>query len=162
MAGVELQLHNATHDVSEFSCGTEPIDIWLKKHSLNAMRVNTGRTYVAVVNDKVAGYYAIAAGSLLRSDLPSTLRFEIPNHPVPLVLLARVGVDRKYQREGLGTVLVLDAIRKALMVGENVGVFCVATNAKDEMAKSFYQSMGFRSSKSDPRLMLFPLKFPVR
>ena len=162
MAGLELELHKATHNVFEFSCGTEPIDVWLKKHSLTGMRANTSRTYVAVADGQVAGYYAIAAGSLLRSDLPRNLRFEVPNHPVPLVLLARVGVDLKYQGQGLGTVLVLDAIRKALMVGEQVGVFCMATNAKDDLAKSFYHSMGFKSSKSDPQLMLFPLKFPIR
>lgn len=158
MGGVRRpERFDGSHKLTGFSSGSNELDFWLREKASLAHRRNTARTYVSCTGDEVVAYYAIAAGSIIRTDLPRSKRFEMPNHPIPLILLARLAVDLRYQGQGLGTKLVLDAIGKAIFIGQHAGVFALATNAIDENAISFYQSLGFLKSPGDATLMLFPL-----
>lgn len=146
------------HLLQHFDSGSGAIDRWLKSKARDAMAQRTAKVFVACKNDEVVGYFALASSRLNTSELPAPLRGSLPNHPIPVVLLARLGVDRKYQGEGLGKALVADAVSRALASNDSVAAFALVTNAKPE-STSFYSKIGFKESPEDPTLMILPLVF---
>jgi GNAT superfamily N-acetyltransferase len=117
------------------------------------------RVFVSMDGDKVAGYYALATGGVDPEHAPPRVRKGVPRHPVPVVILARLAVDERYQGLGLGRALVRDALLRVLNVAEEVGVRALLVHAKDESAKEFYLAFGeFEESPTDPMHLFLLIK----
>ena len=71
--------------------------------------------------DRVVGYYALAAASVARADAPASLLKSAGRSPIPTILLARLGVDLGAQRPGLGPALGTDAMPRSHPAAEPVG-----------------------------------------
>ena len=99
------------HDVSGFDCGSAAQTKWLRRHALQAQRSDTVRVYVVCRKDspEVAGFYALASGSVGPRSAPDRVSKGAGRYRVPVVILARLGVDRSEQGHGLGSALVRDA-----------------------------------------------------
>jgi GNAT superfamily N-acetyltransferase len=67
-------------------------------------------------------------------------------YPVPVILLARLAVDRTEQGKGLGAALLKDAILRAASAADIVGCRALLVHAKDKQAQAFYQRFGFEPS----------------
>lgn len=148
----------ADSDVTDgFSCGSNALDFWLKEKARLASKVNTARVFVLADGTEVIGYFALAASSVLRDELPAIMQDNLPRHRIPLLLLARLAIDTRFQGQGLGGDLVKAALQKTLLVSHHVGVVALATNAKDENAQGFYSALGFRPAVGDESLMVFPI-----
>src|SRR5207249_7210979 len=91
-------------------------------------------TYVAVRENRVAGYYALAAGSVHKHESPERIAKGLANHPVGVVLLARLAVDSNEQGKGLGKALLFDALKRVEEAADIVGVRAVMVHAIDEAA----------------------------
>jgi predicted N-acetyltransferase YhbS len=101
------------------------------------------------------GYYAIATGSVLREAAPARVVKGLANHPVPVLLLTRLAVDRSEQGKGLGRALLKDALRRMARAAEIVGARAVLVHAIDSAAARFYQRFDFEPSPvNDLHLML--------
>ncbi|HEV2956531.1 MAG TPA: GNAT family N-acetyltransferase [Xanthobacteraceae bacterium] len=149
------------HDISGFENGKHPtLDQWLQERALTSEGLSA-RTYVICAVDppgRVAGYYAIATAMEQRVALPSAkLRRGMPEQ-VPLLLLARLAIDRAFQGMGLGTELLSDALRRCLSASEIAGARGVVAHAIDEDAVRFYQRHGFILSPLGNRVMLMPIE----
>lgn len=153
MAGLSKPAPLSDQDLSGFSCGNRALDAWLRKSALKAQRVNTAKVYVVCDGDRVVGYYALTTASIVRDAVPTKADVELPRHPVPGVLLARLAVDRSYQNQGLGKALVRDALSKALSIQQLVGAALLLVHSKDEEANRFYLSLGFEPSPGDKNLL---------
>ena len=105
----------------------------------------------------VSGYYTLAAGSVAFPHLPRETAARLPRHPVPVVLLARLAVDRSAQGRGLGRTLLVDALQRALGLSASLGVFAVEVLAIDEDAAGFYARFGFAPLLDSPRHMYMPI-----
>lgn len=140
-------------DCSGFSSGNSALDAWLKKSANKAQKLNTAKVYVVCDENKVVGYYAITSASIARDAVPSRAQAELPRHPVPGVLLARLAVDRNYQNQGIGRALVRDALSKALAIQQLVGAAVLLVHSKDVEASRFYLSLGFEPSPGDKNLL---------
>ena len=134
------------HERGAFSCGSPPLDLFLRTQAGQYARKGVGRTYVAVEPDspRVLGYYTLAASSIPFEHLPRDVSKRLPRHPVPTVLLGRLAVDVSVQRGGLGKVLLADAARRVLGVADQIGVVAVHVHAIDEAAQAWYLKYGFR------------------
>jgi GNAT superfamily N-acetyltransferase len=104
---------------------------------------------VAARGNRVAGYYTLAAGSVRRDDTPPRVAKGLGNYPVPVILLARLAVDRTEQGKGLGAALLKDAILRAAQAADIVGCRALLVHAKDQAAQAFYRRFGFESSPVD-------------
>jgi GNAT superfamily N-acetyltransferase len=101
----------AHHQVAAFDCGALTLDEFLSRHALGNHQSGTAKTYVATTDSHiVVGYYSLAASQILYADAPSRLQKGAPRHPIPVVLLARLAVDRSWQGKGIGAGLLKDAI----------------------------------------------------
>jgi GNAT superfamily N-acetyltransferase len=102
----------------------------------------------------VKGYYTITSGAVSFKVVPENLL----RHPVPVVLLARLAVDRTTRGEGLGAMLLLHALKRAQDVSEQLGMHAVAVDALNDSARAFYLKYGFTELLDDPLHLFLPIK----
>jgi GNAT superfamily N-acetyltransferase len=149
------------HDTTQFSSANESLDSWLDRIALQAGFSQTSRTFVICDDDQpqiVIGYYSIASASLAAADALDRIKAGSGRQPIPAVVLARLAVDSKWQGQGLGSFLVLDAVKRVARLQNELGIRAILVHAIDEDTKSFYLKLGFKSAKFNPRLMMALLK----
>ena len=153
-------LITAGHQVESFDCGQDSLNQYLKRFALTNTAAGTARTYVTTSSEEpmVIGYYSLAAASVQKAAAPERVAKGVPNYPIPVVLLARLGVDQRFQGKGLGTALLRDALTRALGAADVVGVRAILVHAKDEEAARFYSQFGFTSSPTDPLHLMLLIK----
>jgi GNAT superfamily N-acetyltransferase len=144
------------HEVELFISGAEPLDNWLKQRALHNEIEGGSRSFVVCESRRVAGYYSLAAGSVLSGTATGRVRRNMPN-PIPVVLLGRLAIDRTWQGRGLGSDLLRDAILRVLAAGENIGVRAILVHAISDEAKAFYERHGFRVSPVEPMTLMITL-----
>jgi len=109
-------------------------------------------------DSQVIGYYSIAAGSVQKTHTPERIAKGLPNHPVPIVLLARLAVDVRFQGKGLGKGLLRDALARVCSAANLVGIRSLLVHAKDAQAAAFYTQYGFSASPIDPLHLMLLIK----
>lgn len=134
------------HDTASFDCGVEPLNEYLRRYALLNHQNRSARTYVAMREKRIVGYYTLANGSVSRDAVPPRVAQGLGKYPVPVTLLARLGVDASEKGKGLGRGLLKDAVLRAFQASELVGSRALVTHAKDETAKAFYQRFQFAPS----------------
>jgi len=142
-----------SHRLDDFECGEAVLDDWLKRKALSNQSSGASRTFVVADQDgRVCGYYALAAGAvshqLATSNMPD---------PVPVMVLARLAVDRRTQGQHLGASLLQDAVKRAVAVSQNAGVRALLVHALHERAKQFYEHYGFQPSSTHPMTLMLRL-----
>ncbi len=152
---------NREHKVETFDCGQAELNEWMRRYALQNASSGSAQTYVGLVEDVVIGYYSLTVGHVEFGEAPERLRKGLARHPVPVMLLARLAVDKEWQGRGIGKALLKDAIRRTMQVAEIAGVRALVVHAKDDEARSFYERFDFAASLSDP-LHLFALTKDLR
>jgi predicted N-acetyltransferase YhbS len=115
------------------------------------------RTFVVTDQDgRVYGYYAMAAGAVSHQLATSRVRRNMPD-PVPVMVLARLAVDRSSQGQHLGASLLQDAVNRAVAVSQHAGVRALLVHALHERAKQFYEHYGFQPSPTHPMTLMLRL-----
>ena len=147
---LRLERLNSDHDFSGFTCGVHELDRWLGRHAVAAQQMDSARTFVVVRDNRVVGYVSLTMGSVQRADAPQQLVRGMPGYPVGMVLIARLAVDKREQGAGLGTRLLADALRMAVLAGESVAARLVVVDALDEQAAGFYRRHGFTDTLDRP------------
>jgi GNAT superfamily N-acetyltransferase len=144
------------HDLATFASGVATLDDWLRRRALANQATGATRTYVACVENRVVGYYALASGAVGVGEAPGRIRRNMPD-PIPMVVLARQAIDQGRQRHGLGAALLSDAIDRCRQAAHIIGVRGVLVHAISEDAARFYRRYGFVASTLEPMSLLFPL-----
>ncbi len=134
------------HLVDDFDCGVEALNSYLKKFACRNNQNSSARTYAATKNNRVVGYYTITPGSITKEDAPKRVGKGLANHPVPVIILARLAVDKTEQGTGLGKGLLKDALLRIVSAADIIGGRAVLVHAKDNQTKSFYEHFGFEPS----------------
>ena len=147
------------HDRSVFACGQPLLDEWLSERAGQFDRRDLSRTFVATRPDDmiVRGYYSLSTHRVVYDALPTVEAKTLPRLDVPVVLIGRLAVDRSVQGRGLGAMLLIDALRRAVQLSANVGIRAVEVDALNEAARGFYTKFGFRRLLDDPRHLFLPL-----
>jgi len=147
----------ATHNINDFDCGEATLDEWLKRRAMTNHLCGASRTFVVVdTNNRVFGYYALAAGAVSHHVATSSVRRNMPN-PVPVMVLARLAVDRQLQGNKLGPALLKDALVRVRLVAQNIGVRALLVHALHDRAKQFYEYYGFQASPLQPMTLMLRL-----
>jgi GNAT superfamily N-acetyltransferase len=103
----------------------------------------------------VSGYYTLATGQVDFSELPADIIRRLPRRHLPVAILAWLGVDRNYHGQGLGRLLLAQALRDCHDAGRTFAFIAVILDCVDEAAKSFYKRFDFREVPGHPfRLFL--------
>jgi GNAT superfamily N-acetyltransferase len=154
----EIEKLRREHDLTRFDCGNATLNTWLLKYAWTNQQADSAKTYVALAGNLVVGYYALTAGSVHRHESPERIAKGLANHPIGVVLLARLAIDRDQQGKGLGKALLFDALTRIEEAADIVAVRAVMVHAIDEAARRFYAHFEFEPSPIDPFQLLLLLK----
>ena len=141
------------HRLDDFRCGEPALDEWLKRHAQPAQASETARVFVTTLANTatVVGYYALAAAHVAPSNATARApKGQPPGRPVPAILLARLAVDERHQRSGVGRSLLQDAPLRCVQAAETIGARVLLVHAKHDAARDWYLKYGFEPSPTDP------------
>lgn len=146
------------HDRSAFSCGRPELDDWFRRRASQDQKRNVARVFVAVDDAPgIVGFYSLSACTLALTDLPQVLAKKLPRYDaIPAALIGRLARDARAAGEGVGALLLGDAVLRILSVGQSLAVFAIVVDAKDDGAADFYKRFGFRPFPSRPARLFMP------
>ena len=146
------------HDVKSFDCGKPELTEWLRRYALQSHRGESARVYVLHRGGRVVGYHALAAGSVQPEEAPARIKKGLAQHPIPVILIARLAVDTSEKGRGLGATLLKDALFRIVAAADQIGARAALVHAKDDDARKFYEHFGFEPSPTDPLHLLLLMK----
>lgn len=148
------------HNKTEFGCGVDALDQYLKTQASQDIKKNVAVTYVLTSQDSelIMGYYTLSSIGIFPGELPEDLVRRLPRYPIlPGVLLGRLARDKKYRGQDIGLYLLMDALKRSLAVAAQIGIVAVIVDAKDEKAVAFYKDYGFIAFPENERRLFLPL-----
>lgn len=148
----------AGHVLDVFDCDNYDLNRYLNQHALINQLTRMSVTYVGLADQTVIGYYSLAAGSVSHAEAPERVKEGMPRYPIPVALLARLAVDRKWQRQGVGKSLLKNAMLGVLRAADEIGIRAILVHAKDETARAYYEQFDFVQSPTDRLHLFIPLK----
>ena len=155
----KLILLEKFHVVDDFDCGIESLNDYLIKFAYLNNQNSSSRTYAACRKQQVVGYYTLAPGAVAkREEAPVRVTQGLARHPIPVIVLARLAVDKAEQGSGMGKGLLKDALLRIISAADLIGGRAVLVHAKNDDAKSFYEKFGFEQSPIDPLHLYLLLK----
>ncbi len=149
-----------SYDRAAFRCGNESLDRYIREQATQDTRRGVARVFVAVMPEepqRIAGFFTLSAAWVVASDLPPEVAKRLPRHPVPAALVGRLAVETGFARRGLGSILLADAVKKAMAAAEMVAMTVVVVDPIDDAARAFYSAFGFRSLQAPQRHMFLTL-----
>jgi predicted GNAT family N-acyltransferase len=148
------------HNRAAFSCGVEPLDRYLQKQASQDVAKHVAAVFVATPDAQtIAGFYTLSAHAISPGDLPPEVAKKLPRYPsVPVTLLGRLAVSVAFQGQRLGEILLLDALKRALVHSREVASAAVVVDAKDENVRTFYLRHDFIPLPAQPNRLFFLMK----
>lgn len=157
---IQIEPLDAHHDRSSFSCGNEALDRYIREQAGQDARRNTARVFVAVTLDRpdhILGFFTLSAATVAAADLPPALEKRLPRHPIPAALIGRLAVDQTVAGQGLGSVLLADAVKKTKVAAETVAMSVIVVDPIDDGAQRFYAAFGFQSLRGPQHRMFMAI-----
>lgn len=146
------------HLVEGFDCGREALNRYLRRYAWQNQQAGAAQTYLGIADEAIIGYHTLAVGQVTIDDAPARLTKGLAKHPVPIMLLARLATDRRWQGQGVGRALLKDEIQRTLQAADIAGIRALAVHAKDREARRFYEHFDFVPSPTDPLHLFILLK----
>lgn len=157
-AAYRIDTLGADHDRQAFDCGVDPLNRYLKETARQDERRLVSRCFVACPSETmtIAGFYTLSSAELATNVLPEAVARKLPRYPsTPVGRIGRLAVDTRYRGQGLGSVLVADAVKRALK--SDLAAFALVVDAKDAAAAAFYEHVGFFVLSPADRVLMLPL-----
>jgi ribosomal protein S18 acetylase RimI-like enzyme len=169
---IKLEPLTGRHDRNGFDCGIEALNAWLMQTALQHQGKGVSRTFVAVPDDaavaqtweqlgypvtthSILGFYALTSAFVLTGDLPAKQAKRYPRQ-IPVTRLGRLAIRQDMQGQGLGQLLLSDALSRARAAAQAVGSAGLFVNAKNDAAVRFYQRYGFILAAKQPLKLFLP------
>lgn len=142
-----------------FDCGVPDLNRYMAERARKEGDQGLARTHVLYDSSeiRIAGYYTLSAMSIRFGDVPENLTKRLPRYPdLPATLIGRLATDLRYQGQGLGRLLVMDALARVQQQSRQVATFAVIVDAKDDTVVRFYERFGFRRLQDHERRLFLP------
>lgn len=146
------------HDRAAFRCGEPALDLYFQTQVTQDIRRRIANCFVLVevTARQVAAYYTLSAASIPMVDLPPEEARRLPRYPtLPAVRIGRLAVDQRFQRRGLGELMLMNAVHRTAQ--DAAAAFALLMDAKNDQAAAFYRRYGFRPLADRPRTLFLPL-----
>ncbi len=159
-----ISLLDAKHDRQNFNAGSEALDHYLKTQASQDAKKKVASCHVITANEihssaKILGYYTLSTVGIDIGDLPAEISKKLPKYPrLPGFLLGRLAVDKTCQSRGVGSLLLLDAMKKCFIVSKDISSIALIVEAKDEKASTFYKKYDFIAFPETPNKLFLPIK----
>lgn len=152
---------NSKHKKSDFSCGKEMLDNYLHKQANQDIKRKLSVCFVIkeVETDLIKGYYTLSNNSISLELVPNEIRKKLPRsyEAIPTTLLGRLAIDNKFQGQGMGKLILVDALKRSYELSKTIGSFAVVVDPIDKDTERFYDKYGF-IKLPDSGKMFLPMK----
>ena len=146
---------SAEHSTETFESGELEIDDWLKDWALYNQRKNFTRTFVITdATGEVVAYHAMCTASIQRNEQPRAMREHGQPRQIPVALLARLGVSKTHQGQGLGEAILRNALLCAISAADQVAFRGVIVHALNEEVAAFCRRYGFVDLPGQERTLI--------
>lgn len=145
MNGYLIEQLDKSHNKANFNSGEDSLNNYLQKQATQDIKRNLSVVYVLLDPDtrNVLGYYTLCASSILLDSIPQKHSKKLPRYPlIPVTLLGRLAIDIKLQGQGLGALLLTDALKRAAELSLRLGSMAVIVEALNSSAIAFYEQFG--------------------
>ncbi len=147
------------HNRKGFDCGNDALNLYLNNIARQHLDKGISRTFVLIDDTEpkeILGFYTLVFSKIIVDKLPRKYAKRYPKR-APAAKLARLGVARNRQKKGLGTIMMVNAMERVILVAEQIGIMGFFVDAKDNAAKTFYESFGFIPLPDNPLELFHPL-----
>lgn len=155
------QILHSSHVKNKFSCGTALLDNYIKHQASQDVKRRLSACFVLIDKDSktIEGYYTLSNNSIPIEWVPEGFKKHLPESysSVPTTLLGRLAVDKIHQGQGVGKMLLIDALRRSYEISKEIGSFAVVVDPLDHQAELFYVQFGFILLPSSKKMFL-PMK----
>ena len=148
----------AEDSVASFDCGYSALNQFLHRYAFLNQKAGSAQTYACCKAGEVAGFYSLTVGSVEHTEAPDRVVKGLARHPLPVIILARLGVDISHQRKVLGLALLKDALLRTIQVADIVGIRALIVHSKNDVARKWYTEWEFEPSPTDPFHLFLMLK----
>jgi len=147
------------HDRAAFSCGKAPLDQYLRNHAGQAVAKNLAAVFILTPDGKtIAGYYTLSSYTVKLDEIPEGIAKKLTRmQEIPAALLGRLARSSDFRGQGIGEILLVDALKKAYQNSAHVASWAVVVDAKDEEAVEFYRHYGFVPFPGKPNRLFLPM-----
>jgi GNAT superfamily N-acetyltransferase len=148
------------HDREAFDCGEEALNEFLRRYARKSHELGGAKTFLAIDdsdNHTILGFYSLSPASVSYATTPEIVRHGLARHDVPAFRLARLGVHRQVQGQGLGGQLLLAAGKRCLRASAEIGGVALLIDAKNEKVARWYAGYGAVPMLDTPLSLLLPL-----
>lgn len=154
---ISIQPLGEHHDRA--ACGVDELDTYLKRRAGQDVRRRVARVFICTEEgeNRILGFYTLSALSVDISSLPEDAARKLPKPPVPVALIGRLAVAEDAQGQGIGQILLADAVKRTVNVSEEIAVYALVVDAKDDRARAFYEGFGFLPLPDQKRRLFLPL-----
>ncbi|MEA5421570.1 GNAT family N-acetyltransferase [Spirulina sp. CCNP1310] len=149
------------HIRAGFCCGQESLDHDIQTQASQDLKKRVCTVFVCIdePNMTVLGYYTLSAYTVTVTDLRNNFAQKLPRYPrLPATLLGRLAVTQTCKGQGLGKLLLIDALKKSWHTAQQVGSLAVIVEALDAPALNFYQKYGFQPFQQEPMKLYLPMQ----
>jgi predicted GNAT family N-acyltransferase len=138
---------NPNHRKKEFSFGKAMLDDYLHKQANQDIKRKLAACFVLIDKETnlLRGYYTLANNSIAQDLIPTEFQKKLPNSykSIPTTLLGRLAIDTRFQKQGVGKFLLIDALKRSYDISQSIGSFAVVVDPIDDNAEQFYENYGF-------------------
>jgi GNAT superfamily N-acetyltransferase len=142
-----IELLDKKHDRSDFDCGKELLNNYLKNQAGQDIKRKLSVCFVLAEKEtgKIQGYYTLSNASITQSSFPDQIQKKLPKSytSIPTTLLGRLAIDKNHQGKGIGKILLIDALKKSFETSKEIGSFAVVVDPIDKEAEIFYEKFDF-------------------
>lgn len=154
-------LDSSKHVRSDFCCGKDSLDNYIRKQASQDLKRRVATIFV-LINDpdlNILAYYTLSSYTVEITVMDETFAKHLPRYPLlPATLLGRLAVDNRQKGNRFGELMLVDALHKSLDVSKQVASLAVIAEALDEEAVTFYIKYGFQQFKQEPMKLYLPMK----
>jgi GNAT superfamily N-acetyltransferase len=158
-AGFRIEPLSPEHDRRGFSCGVADLDKYLRERAGQDAKRHVATAFVLLEDGSaVLGYYTLAQQAISIEDLPSSTAEKLPRYPLlPATLIGRLALCTERQGEGLGSLLLMDALHRSWRAAQTVASYAVRVDATNEEARTFYLRHDFLAFPKERLKLFFPM-----
>jgi predicted GNAT family N-acyltransferase len=140
-----LEQLNKNHNKQGFDCGNEMLNRYLHHQASQDIKRKLAACFVHTSSREILGYYTLSNTSIPLDLLPPSIRKKLPTtyKAIPATLLGRLAVSNKQQGQGIGKLLLMDALHRSYITSTQLASFAVVVDPIDSHAKAFYEYYGF-------------------
>ena len=142
-----IELLDKKHNRKDFDCGKELLNDYLKTQARQDVKRKLSACFVLADSETkvIQGYYTLSNNSIPLSSFSEQIQNKLPKSykSIPTTLLGRLAIDKKYQGNGIGKILLIDALKRSYGISNEIGSFGIIVDPIDDEAKGFYKKYDF-------------------